>query len=140
MRAEHEDILRFWFDRGAAGVRIDSAALLVKDPELGRCPDSRAGASTRTRTGTSCTRSIGPGAAIADSYPEPRVLVGELWLPDADRFARYLRPDELHTAFNFDFLACPWQADRLRASIDRDPGRARRRSARRRPGCWPITT
>ena len=28
---EHEDILRFWFDRGAAGVRIDSAALLLKD-------------------------------------------------------------------------------------------------------------
>src|SRR6202142_4400245 len=32
--AEHEDVLRFWFDRGVAGVRIDSAALLVKDPEL----------------------------------------------------------------------------------------------------------
>ena len=30
--AEHEDVLRFWFDRGVAGVRIDSAALLVKDP------------------------------------------------------------------------------------------------------------
>ena len=32
--AEHEDILRFWFDRGVAGVRIDSAALLVKHPDL----------------------------------------------------------------------------------------------------------
>ena len=32
--AEHEEILRFWFERGVAGVRIDSAALLVKDPEL----------------------------------------------------------------------------------------------------------
>ena len=31
---EHEDVLRFWFDRGVAGVRIDSAALLVKDPAL----------------------------------------------------------------------------------------------------------
>ena len=29
VRAEHEDILRFWFDRGVAGVRIDSAAQLV---------------------------------------------------------------------------------------------------------------
>lgn len=34
VRAEHEEILRFWFERGVAGVRIDSAALLVKDPEL----------------------------------------------------------------------------------------------------------
>jgi alpha-glucosidase len=38
--------------------------------------------------------------------------------PDAERFARYLRPDELHTAFNFSFLSCPWDADRLRTSID----------------------
>ena len=27
MRAEFEDVLRFWFDRGADGIRIDSAAL-----------------------------------------------------------------------------------------------------------------
>ncbi|MBW8871753.1 MAG: DUF3459 domain-containing protein, partial [Leifsonia sp.] len=39
-------------------------------------------------------------------------------LPDIERFALYLRPDELHTAFNFDFLARPWDADALRASID----------------------
>ena len=38
VRAEHESILRFWFDRGAAGVRIDSAALLVKDPLDARGP------------------------------------------------------------------------------------------------------
>src|SRR6185437_6873155 len=34
VRREHEDVLRFWFDRGVAGIRIDSAALLVKDPGL----------------------------------------------------------------------------------------------------------
>ena len=56
--------------------------------------------------------------AVADSYPGTRVLVGELWLADIDRFAKYLRPDELHTAFNFDFMARPWRADDLRASID----------------------
>ena len=53
------------------------------------------------------------------------MLVGEIWLPDADRFARYLRPDELHTAFNFDFLACPWDAAARCALDRRDPGRAR---------------
>src|ERR1700677_3703700 len=30
VRAEFEDILRFWFDRGVDGIRIDSAALLTK--------------------------------------------------------------------------------------------------------------
>ena len=44
VRAEHEDILRFWFDRGVAGVRIDSAGLLIKDPTLPEVPErSRAG-------------------------------------------------------------------------------------------------
>jgi len=34
VRKDHEDVLRFWFDRGVAGVRIDSAALLFKDGAL----------------------------------------------------------------------------------------------------------
>jgi alpha-glucosidase len=116
--AEHEDVLRFWFDRGAAGVRIDSAALLVKDPELAEeTPDSAPGEHPFTDRDAlhDIYRSW---RAIADSYSEPRVLVGEVWLPDADRFARYLRPDELHTAFNFDFLACPWEAGPMRTSIE----------------------
>jgi alpha-glucosidase len=46
------------------------------------------------------------------------VLVGEVWLADAGRLARYLRPDEMHTAFNFDFLSCPWEPARLRGSIE----------------------
>jgi alpha-glucosidase len=31
---------------------------------------------------------------------------------------RYLRPDVMHSAFNFDFLTAPWDARVLRASID----------------------
>src|SRR5205823_13769987 len=43
---------------------------------------------------------------------------GEIWLPDVERFTRYLRSDEMHVAFNFDFLCCAWDAGILRASID----------------------
>ncbi len=118
VRAEHEDILRFWFDRGVAGVRIDSAALLIKDPDLPEVPEAVRPGSTPPRTATSCTTSTGRGARIADSYEGTRVLVGEVWVPDADRFAAYLRPDEMHTAFNFDFMARPWDAAELRDSID----------------------
>ncbi len=67
---------------------------------------------------TSSTTSTASWRAVADSYPGTRVLVGEVWLADIERFARYLRPDELHTAFNFDFMARPWDAASLRASID----------------------
>ncbi|HEY2073105.1 MAG TPA: glycoside hydrolase family 13 protein [Gaiellaceae bacterium] len=116
--SEHEEVLRFWFDRGAAGVRIDSAALLMKDPELGE-ETADSGPGEHPFTDRDALHDVyRRWRAVADSYDEPRVLVGEIWLPDADRFARYLRPDELHTAFNFDFLGCPWDGQRIRASID----------------------
>ena len=115
--AEHEDILRFWFERGVAGVRIDSAALLVKDPALSPEP-ADAGPGQHPFTDRDELHQIyRRWRAIADGYEEPRLLVGEVWLPDAERFARYLRPDELHTAFNFDFLACPWEPGPMRTSI-----------------------
>ena len=118
VRKEHEDVLRFWFDRGVAGVRIDSAALLVKDaslPEVGENP----GPGEHPNTDRDELHEIYRGwRAVADSYPGARMLVGEIWLPDIERFAKYLRPDELHTAFNFDFMARPWDAANLRESID----------------------
>ncbi|MBN9607455.1 MAG: glycoside hydrolase family 13 protein [Actinomycetales bacterium] len=117
VRREHEDVLRFWFDRGVGGVRIDSAALLVKDRALPEVPDAP-GPGEHPHQDRDDLHDIYRGwRAVADSYPGTRVLVGELWLPDTERFVAYLRPDEMHTAFNFDFLARPWARDELRASI-----------------------
>jgi len=118
VRAEHEDILRFWFDRGAGGVRIDSAALLIKDPALPEIPRSVAPGLHPNTDRDELHEVYRSWRAVADGYPGDRVLVGELWLPDPERFANYLRPGELHTAFNFDFMAQPWSAARLAASID----------------------
>ncbi|MET0909846.1 MAG: glycoside hydrolase family 13 protein [Ilumatobacteraceae bacterium] len=118
VREEHEAILRFWFDRGAAGIRIDSAALAIKDPalpDLGDVPPVSDHPFVDRDEIHDVYRSW---RTIADSYDPPRALIGEVWLEDRQRFARYLRPDELHGAFNFDFLACPWEADALRACID----------------------
>ena len=44
--------------------------------------------------------------------------MAEAYLGSARRLARYLRPDELHTAFNFDLLLAPWDAEAFRAAID----------------------
>ncbi|WP_250573553.1 glycoside hydrolase family 13 protein [Nonomuraea sediminis] len=101
---EFEDVLRFWFDRGVDGFRVDSAALLFKSEDSYEDLDAVHDVYRRWRE-------------IADSYGE-RILIGEVWLPDQERFARYLRPDELHTAFNFDFLSCPWDPAELRRVID----------------------
>ncbi|WBB77054.1 glycoside hydrolase family 13 protein [Micromonospora sp. WMMD1128] len=115
VRAEFEDILRFWFDRGVDGIRIDSAGLLVKD---GTLPEVHPDRPHPFRDLDGVHDVYRAWRRIADSYPGQRALVGEVWLPDRQRFANYLRPDELHTAFNFDFLGCAWDAVALRESID----------------------
>ncbi|GAB91126.1 glycoside hydrolase family 13 protein [Gordonia rhizosphera] len=140
VRAEFDDILRFWFSRGLDGFRIDVAHGLVKDPAL---PD--AGAIT---PGTQHTK---PHPAwdqegvhdvyrrwrsVADEFDPPRVFVAEAWVPDNERLARYLRPDELHTAFQFDFLRAPWRAAQLRAVIDDSLDQARAVGA---PSTWVLS-
>lgn len=118
VRAEHEDILRFWFDRGVAGIRIDSAALLVKDPELPEVPEAPGPGEHPHVDRDELHVIYRSWRRVAEQYDPPRVLVGEVWLNDRSRFADYLRPDEMHTAFNFDFMARPWDASQLRESIE----------------------
>jgi alpha-glucosidase len=123
VRHEFEDVLRFWFDRGADGIRIDSAALLTKDPAL---PDLPPGAEPPGGLHPFTDRDdvheiYRSWRAIADEAPG-RVLVGEVWLPDAARLARYVNPGELHTVFNFPYLNSPWDAAALRQVIDQTLG------------------
>ncbi len=118
VRAEHEAILEFWFDRGVAGVRIDSAALLIKDPALPEIPAAPKPGQHPNTDRDELHEIYRRWRAVADSYPGTRILVGEIWIPDTERCAMYLRPDELHTAFNFDFLGRAWDAASMKASID----------------------
>jgi alpha-glucosidase len=115
---EHEEILRFWFDRGVAGIRIDSAALVAKDASLPEVTSDH-GPGAHPYVDRDELQEIYRGwRRIADSYDDHRALIGEIWLPDAERLARYLRPDVLHSAFNFTFMAAPWESTALRESID----------------------
>jgi alpha-glucosidase len=125
VRAEFESILRFWFDRGIHGFRIDVAHGLVKAPDLPNlgiddedilAPPDRADHPHWDRDGVhDIYRSW---RSVADAYPEPRILVAEAWVKSPQRLARYLRPDELHTAFAFDLLRAPWRATWLRSTIE----------------------
>jgi alpha-glucosidase len=116
IRAEFEDILRFWFDRGVDGFRIDVADGLVKDPALPNLADSGNVSPFSDQDGLhDIYRSW---RKIADSYPGERSLVAEMWLDDMSRAARYLRTGELHSAFNFDFLVCPWDEAKFRTVIE----------------------
>ncbi|MFL6125503.1 glycoside hydrolase family 13 protein, partial [Actinophytocola sp.] len=116
VHAEFVDVLRFWFNRGVDGFRIDVADGLVKEDGLPDVADPNGRLPYSDLDGVH--EIYREWRRIADSYPDKRVFVGEMWLPDPLRFAMYLRPDELHSAFNFDFLSCPWDAARLREVVD----------------------
>lgn len=107
--ADFEHTLRFWFDRGVDGFRIDVAHYLVKGHDL---PDLQEGGHPSGEHPHWDREGLHDiyrrWRQIADSYDPPRTFVGEIWVASAQRLVRYVRPDELHTAFNFDFLASPW--------------------------------
>jgi alpha-glucosidase len=125
IRAEFEAVLRFWFDRGVDGFRVDVAHGLAKDPAL---PDLDDPADL---TGASLGAGLHPFAdrdevqeiyeswrRIADEYPGARMFVAEAWVPSPERLARYVSPGRLHSAFNFDFLLAPWEPAALREAVD----------------------
>jgi len=134
VRREFEDVLRFWFDRGVDGIRIDSAALLAKDPALPDLGDEEPPSGLHPYTDRDEVHEIYRSwRAIADEAPG-RVLVGEVWLPDAARLAHYVNAGELHTVFNFPYLSCPWDARGLHQVIDQTldlPGDA--------PATWVLS-
>jgi len=123
VREDFGSILRFWLDRGVDGFRIDVAHALVKDSSLADEPEpfpvSRFSSDWRTAIDQPEVHEIyRDWRHLADSYDGDRVLVGEVVFSDQMRVAPYLRPDELHLAFNFSLVFQPWDAEAIRSSID----------------------
>ena len=48
---------------------------------------------------------------VLASYDGDRMAVAEAWAQTPEAMARYVRPDELHQAFNFAWLLAPWSAE-----------------------------
>ncbi|MCQ4084064.1 glycoside hydrolase family 13 protein [Streptomyces sp. RB6PN25] len=125
VRAEFEDVLRFWLDLGVDGFRIDVAHGLTKDPAYPDldATDSELLGSARTEAHPYFDRDetlaiYQDWRRMLDSYDGERLFVAEAWVSDATRTARYLTPDRLHTAFNFGLLGCPWDAEAFRSEIE----------------------
>ncbi|WP_433166092.1 glycoside hydrolase family 13 protein [Kribbella sp. CA-247076] len=125
---EFDAILRFWFDRGIDGFRIDVADSMAKDATLPDVPLHNGQPTREKYVGNPFYDQPGVHTihqrwrAVADEYagtPQgPRVFVAEAWLSPAERLAQYVRSNELHSAFNFDVLRCAWDAKELREVID----------------------
>jgi alpha-glucosidase len=121
VRGEFESVLAFWFDKGVDGFRIDVAHGMVKAAGLpdGGGPNGVQHNQTHPAWDQDGVHEIYRGwRTVANRYAPERVFIAEAWVPSNERLARYLRPDELHTAFQFDFLRAPWRASSLHMVID----------------------
>ncbi|MER5324281.1 glycoside hydrolase family 13 protein [Streptosporangium roseum] len=122
VHAEFESVLRFWLDLGVDGFRVDVAHGMVKAdglPDVGHPDQVRMiGSDVVPFFDQDGVHEIHRGwRRLLDSYPGERIGVAEAWAPSPQRLANYVRPDELHQAFNFHFLNTPWDAARFRTVI-----------------------
>jgi alpha-glucosidase len=119
-----EDVIRFWLDRGTAGLRVDVAHGLFKDPDL---PDIVAGsplnAPSPYRHRPELHELYRSWRNILDSYPAEgfpgtRTAIGEVWYDAPATLMPYLEPGGLPQVFNFQLILARWQAAAFREAID----------------------
>ncbi|WP_092377760.1 glycoside hydrolase family 13 protein [Micromonospora phaseoli] len=127
VHAEFLDVLRFWLDRGVDGFRVDVAHGLIKQADLADWQEPQ-----EILSGQEADKPRPPmwdqdgvhevyrqWRRLLDGYPGERILVAEAWVEPAERLARYVRPDEMHQAFNFEYLLAAWTAPAQYAVITR---------------------
>jgi alpha-glucosidase len=137
VREQLVGVLRFWLDRGVDGFRVDVAHGMVKAPGLpDYTPPENAGSMGGGIVGLEPEISIEDDQTppyfgqdgvheiyrvwrrVLDEYEGDRALVAEAWVEPLSKLSRWVRPDEMHQAFNFSYLETPWEAQALRATID----------------------
>ncbi|MEP7193732.1 MAG: alpha-amylase family glycosyl hydrolase [Actinomycetota bacterium] len=140
VRAEFEDVLKFWLDRGVDGFRVDVANALIKEAGLpdwdeplhllgdadgvphdhrGKRPPmwDQEGVHEVYRAWRQILNSYNPIGADGYSDDNDRILCAEAWVDSPESLARYVRDDEMHQAFNFEFLQAQWRAPDLCKAI-----------------------
>jgi alpha-glucosidase len=133
VREAFATILTTWFERGVDGVRIDVAHALVKDPGLRDNPlldaavplDEPADGDPHLVFHRFEHVHDLDQAGVVEIYRDWRrladehgaVLLGEVFLLDADEVARYVADGALHAAFCFPTLKTSWDADAMRAAL-----------------------
>ncbi|GAB49682.1 glycoside hydrolase family 13 protein [Mobilicoccus pelagius] len=136
---EFDAILRFWLDRGVDGFRVDVAHGLVKKEGLPDFADRADMAGTNPDGTATSDAPMWDQDGVHDIYrawrrtldeyvtrrpdgsidPDgDRILVAEAWVEPIERAALYVRPDEMHQAFNFHYLNAPWRAADLREAVE----------------------
>ncbi|WFP16875.1 glycoside hydrolase family 13 protein [Citricoccus muralis] len=134
VHAEFESILRFWLDRGVDGFRVDVAHGMIKAEGL----PPYAGFANMVKDAGDLPEFIDrenfvPPTPYFDQdgvheiyrewnrvlaeYDHEPCLVAEAWVAPVFRLFRYVRPGEMHQAFNFAFLVSGFDAQRVTDAI-----------------------
>ncbi len=143
VRADLEETLRFWLDRGVDGFRIDVAHGMAKPaglPDVENLeifdPSNPGGDEPQPRFDNDGVHEVHRMVRrVLDDYPGT-MAVGEIWVPDAERLRLYVRADELHLAFNFELVKARWRVDELRAAIDHSNAVI---AGTPSPPCWVLS-
>lgn len=122
------DVMRFWFDLGVDGLRIDVAYRVMKDASFRDNPlntDWKPGMDPFFKLGDIYTKNTPDNhlfnhwvRSVADEY-ENKVLIGEMNLTLEELIPHYGSENnpELHLPFNFRLLFSPWGRDNVRALV-----------------------
>jgi alpha-glucosidase len=125
VRDRFREILRFWLDRGVDGFRVDVAHGMIKADGLpDYTPDPEGGSMGGDALDVPYWAQDGVHEIYRDwrlvlgEYDDERVLIAEAWVNPLSKMAQWVRPDEMHQAFNFGYLETPWRAEALRLVVD----------------------
>ncbi|UZJ23836.1 glycoside hydrolase family 13 protein [Rhodococcus antarcticus] len=125
VREDLEQTLRFWLARGVDGFRIDVAHGMAKPPGLPDMDPQLLADNQLLANSDDDPRFDHDGVheihqmirSVLDETPGA-MAVGEIWVGDDERFARYVRPDELHLGFNFRLVEAEPVADAVREAVE----------------------
>ncbi|NEK57204.1 glycoside hydrolase family 13 protein [Geodermatophilus sabuli] len=125
VQEEFDAVLRFWLDRGVDGIRVDAAPAMAKVPHL---PDAGHGPEALFESSRWVDNPhwdvdevhdiLRRWRRVGDEYDGDRLFVTEAVVNGPERLSRYVRPDEMHTTFNFDYLRAPWDARSIRTVVE----------------------
>jgi len=127
-----DDIMRFWLARGAAGFRVDVATGMVKRaglPDVVKQEAPMGGVSAEEAYSVAELEEMNPAwgqpgiheinrrfRKIVDEF-DNRVLCAEAWIGPLSRMAKWVRPNEYHQNFNFDYLGTPWVREKIQKTV-----------------------
>jgi alpha-glucosidase len=122
------NVLRFWFDRGVDGFRVDAIHHLLEDEECRDnppdpnwrpgMPPSQRWLQIRTVDQPGVHEAIKAMRRVADVYRN-KVMIGEAYLP-IDRLMAYYGADlsGFHLPFNFHLISTDWQPKAIASLIE----------------------